>query len=184
MGVAFLDYQVHSQEQCIVNHAVKIDGPINLSARMLKSDIFNSIYSQVMAAVESTAQYLDGPGRSERSARGPRGDTAYSRSAMALTTHLMQLASQALMLKSLRDGAMGLDAAEAEFKKMQTVNRTDLSLADAPLLPAKLNELMEASVELKKKLGQFSGQLLNPVYEELPNQVHQQLSLLTTAFGR
>jgi regulator of CtrA degradation len=109
---------------------------------------------------------------------------AYGNSAMALTTYLMQMASQVLMLRSIRDGQMSLENAQAEYRKMQTVNRTDLNLEAGDKLPSRLKELMETSVGLRKRLSGFFTQLVEPVFVTSPNSVHEQMSLLATAFGR
>jgi regulator of CtrA degradation len=166
-----------------VNTAFNFDAPVSISTRMLKSDIFQGIYAQIMSTVEDTAQYLDGPGRAERRQRGSLGETAYSTSSLALTSYLMQMASEALMLRSIRDGDMSVDSARAEFKKMQTVNRTGLNFEQADRLPQKLKELMQSSIDLRNKLSRFFGQLEEPVFVAAPNTVHAQMSLLTTAFG-
>lgn len=150
---------------------------------MLKSDIFQNLYQQVMTTVEVTASYLDGPGRIERGLKGPIGEGQYSRSAMALTTHLMQQASQALMLRSIRDGEMSIEAARVEFQKMATINKADLSLDGSQHLPPRLRELMEVSVSLKNKLSRFYDQLADPKFNVVPNKVHEHLSLLSSSFA-
>ncbi len=167
-----------------MNTALNLDAPVSISTRMLKSDMFMSLHGQVMATVEETAAYLDGAGRAERLQRGEVGMAAYGNSAMALTTYLMQMASQVLMLRSIRDGQMSLENAQAEYRKMQTVNRTDLNLEAGDKLPSRLKELMETSVGLRKRLSGFFTQLVEPVFVTSPNSVHEQMSLLATAFGR
>jgi regulator of CtrA degradation len=167
-----------------VNTAFNTNAPVSISTRMLKSDIFQGIYAQIMSTVEETAQYLDGPGCTERGQRGSLGEIAYSTSSFALSSYLMQMASQGLMLRSIRDGNMSVDLARAEFKKMQTFNRTELSLAQADRLPARLRELMQSSIDIKNKLSRFFDQLEEPVFVAVPNSVHEQMTMLSAAFDR
>lgn len=167
-----------------MNTALNLDQPTSISYRMLKSDIFQSLYDKVMATVEATAAYLDGPGRVQSSILDTRARADYTRLSMALTTHLMQLASKALLLRSIRNGDVTLDYAKSEFVKMETKNRTELSVDGTELVPEQLVDLIKTSIDLRVKIGTFEANLMNPAAAvTVSNAVHRQLSLVAQAFA-
>ncbi|WP_285229182.1 DUF1465 family protein, partial [Marinobacter sp. C7] len=77
---------------------------ISFAGHAANSPQFDALYSEGMSLVETTAAYLDGPGRSAaRKLRAPAA-ALYAGESLALTTRLMQLASWLLLQRSLNTG--------------------------------------------------------------------------------
>lgn len=87
--------------------------------------VFEKVFADGMALVESTAAYLDGPGRELSDDLSREAGLTYAAWSMELTTRLMQAASWLVMHKAVREGDM--QPQEAMQKKYR-ISREDPAL--------------------------------------------------------
>ena len=160
--------------------------PVVLAERLLGTEAFAHLFKEGMNLVESTAAYLDGPGRQDSRSLDRAASLAYATESMRLTTRLMQLASWLLLQRAVNDGELTTEQAKSEKNK---VRFSGAAMPEDDLLaqlPERLRELIDASVALQDKVTRLDV-LLYSDRRELPsadNPVERQLGLLKAAFER
>jgi regulator of CtrA degradation len=160
---------------------------VSFGAHFAASDQFDVIFKEGMGLVESTAAYLDGPGRKE--ARALRGPVAvlYATESMRLTTRLLELASWLMIRRALKEGEISADEARSkrERVKLRTPGRPSHVKGFAEL-PQGLRGLIDASYALGDRIFQLDRAIevspdKAPVVE---NPVSAQVTRLEEAFRR
>lgn len=161
---------------------------ISFAGRVAKSPQFDALYAQGMRLVETTAAYLDGPGRIASKTLPAIASSLYSAESIRLTTRLMQMASWLLLQRSLNTGEMTREQVLQERSKIRFGNN-DVD-RDAPGwsdLPAGFCELVESSLRLEARIRVLDQNMTSVETEERQsvnqNQVIAQRNLLQTAFG-
>jgi regulator of CtrA degradation len=104
---------------------------VDFGSRFAESDLFNQIFREGMGLVESTAAYLDGPGREESRELGRNVAMAYATESMRLTTRLMQLASWLLLQRAVKDGEMTPEEARDEKYRINLSENAVVSRRDS-----------------------------------------------------
>ncbi len=164
---------------------------VSFGRNFLSSDAFRALFREGMLLVEDTAAYLDGPGR-EDSRNLPRDAAlAYATESMRLTTRLMQIASWLLVQRAVAEGEITPDQARNEKNRVK-IGEMGLTTPDAALamLPARLRELMDASLRMQARVLHLEGLVAaeaRPAAHEPPpaaNGVAQHIDRLRSAFGR
>ncbi|MDQ0471139.1 protease adaptor protein RcdA [Labrys wisconsinensis] len=157
-----------------------------LSERLLSSSAFKVLFREGMALVESTAAYLDGPGRAESRELDRAAALAYATESMRLTTRLMQLASWLLLQRAVNEGEMTQDQARTEKNRVRLASAApDPGAEVLGLLPPTLVQLIRHSLRLQQRLARLEEVLSNPEapVPEQDNAVGQQIDLIRQAFG-
>ena len=98
---------------------------VEFLSRFTASEQFDKVFREGMSLVEETANYLDGPGRTDARTLDRNGAVAYATESMRLTTRLMQLASWLLLQRAAgvgEGGALGV-APRASGATAQTASR-------------------------------------------------------------
>src|SRR6478672_9785542 len=126
-------------------------GPVSFGERLANSDVFAALFRDGMALVEETAGYLDGLGRAESKTLERSAALAYATESMRLTTRLMQLASWLLLHRAVKEGEMSLAQANKEKAKVKLASVRVSEEQSLKLLPLKLQDLIERSVQLEVK---------------------------------
>ncbi len=80
--------------------------PISFALKHSNSDAFKTLFAEGMGLVETTAAYLDGPGRAESKTLGRPIALAYATESMRMTTRLMQIASWLLLRRAVNEGEL------------------------------------------------------------------------------
>ena len=163
--------------------------PVVLAKRRATGEAFTSLFREGMALVETTAAYLDGPGRKEAKALDRSAALAYATESMRLTTRLMQLASWLLLQRAVNEGELTFDQARTEKMKVKLAPYHAPHEDSLAALPKKLLQLIASSRRLHEQVTRLD-QL---VYSEAAsrrapapagaNPVETQIGLLKAAFG-
>ena len=162
-------------------------GPVSFGERLTNSDVFAALFRDGMALVEETASYLDGPGRTESKKLERNAALAYATESMRLTTRLMQLASWLLLHRAVKEGEMSLAQANKEKAKVKLSSVRHSDEQAVKLLPGKLQELIDRSVQLEVKVRRLDATIHAapaPATPQGDNPVERQLGLLKAAFER
>jgi regulator of CtrA degradation len=163
--------------------------PVVLAKRLATGQTFTALFRDGMALVESTAAYLDGPGRQEAKALDRAAALNYATESMRLTTRLMQLASWLLLQRAVNEGELTFDQARAEKMKVKLSPYQGPHEDSLHHLPKKLVTLIADSRRLYDQVmrldmlvygggTQTADQLVSAA-----NPVEKQLGLLKAAFG-
>lgn len=162
------------------------DAPISFAQSFVASDAFRALFREGMGLVETTAAYLDGPGREESKALPRMLALAYASESMRLTTRLMQLASWLLLQRAVAEGEMTSDDARRQKEKVRLAQQTPINGPDAiDALPEALQDLVGQSLRLQARIQHLDDLMEGRAAEEAPgpNQVQAQQRLLASAFG-
>jgi regulator of CtrA degradation len=160
---------------------------VSFGAHFATSDQFDAIFREGMTLVESTAAYLDGPGRKEaRLLKGPVA-VLYATESMRLTTRLLELASWLMIRRALKEGEITADEARSkrERVKLRSPGRP-AHVKGFPELPSGLRALIDSSYALSDRIFQLD-RAIEVVPEQAPtleNPVSAQVMRLEEAFGR
>jgi regulator of CtrA degradation len=163
------------------------ENTIPFGKKYTESEQFSVVFQEGMALVEATAAYLDGDGRADAKGLESQISLAYATESMRLTTRLMQLASWLLIRRAVNDGEMTPEQAFEEQNKVKFQNM--ISNADEEsyaALPVRLKELNEASLGLYRRVMAIDRLLkaeLDDNTGEAPQEINDQMSRLTEAFG-
>ena len=160
---------------------------VSFGAHFATSDQFDAIFREGMTLVESTAAYLDGPGRKEaRLLKGPVA-VLYATESMRLTTRLLELASWLMIRRALKEGEITTEEARAkrERVKLRTPGRA-AHVRGYGELPASLRELIDASYALGDRIFQLDRAIEVAVDAPIAadNPVGAQVMRLEEAFAR
>src|SRR5262249_29257339 len=104
---------------CVMSKVMSPADPVVLAKRRATGEAFTSLFREGMALVETTAAYLDGPGRKEAKGLDRSAALAYATESMRLTTRLMQLASWLLLQRAVNEGELTFDQARTEKMKVK-----------------------------------------------------------------
>ena len=160
--------------------------PVDFLARFTQSDQFNDVFNQGMGLVEETANYLDGPGRSDARLLDRHGSIAYATESMRLTTRLMQLASWLLLQRAISSGELTPESAMEEKKRISLSEITQAEeMSGAKQLPQALLDLVARSTRVHSRIMQLDKMIKET---ELPdekaiNPIGNQMDRLAQAFG-
>ena len=160
---------------------------INFAGRAANSPQFDALYAEGMTLVETTAAYLDGPGRSASKMLPPKTAALYSSESLRLTTLLMQLASWLLLQRSLNTGEMSREQVMQERRKLRFGSEPANVNADAwNELPPGFRDLAGQAHRLETRIRKLDDNLMREDIDTdsvRHNQVIAQRDLLKTAFG-
>ena len=162
------------------------DAPISFAQSFVASEAFRALFREGMGLVETTAAYLDGPGRDESKALPRMLALAYASESMRLTTRLMQLASWLLLQRAVAEGEMSSDDARRQKEKVRLAQQTPINGPDAlDALPEALQDLIAQSLRLQARIQHLDDLMEGRAAQEAPgpNQVQAQQRLLASAFG-
>lgn len=163
------------------------DATVSFAHSFVKSDAFRALFREGMGLVESTAAYLDGPGREESKALPRMLALAYASESMRLTTRLMQVASWLLLQRAVAEGELTGDDARRQKDKVRLSHQNTVNGPDAvEALPATLQDLIAQSMRLQARVMHLDD-LMEGRAEEAsapPNPVERQLAMLQSAFRR
>ena len=160
---------------------------VSFAHKLATSDAFKALFKEGMGLVESSAAYLDGPGRLEAKALPRMEALAYASESMRLTTRLMQLASWLLLQRAVNEGEMTQAQAQAEKHRVK-LSPQDLASNSETFakLPTPLQDLCRHSLRLQARvmhLDELLYRAKSPAEAiPAPIQVHRQLETLQRAF--
>lgn len=158
--------------------------PVSFGARVATSSKFDRLFSDGMALVERTAAYLDSQGRTD--AKGLKGpaSVSYATESMRLTTRLLEIASWLLIRRSLKNGEITPEEAQAKRARLKIGGQGRAShIGQLDALPAALRDLIEESFELTDRVVSLERVIEAPA-GEAGNPVGDQHLALETAFAR
>lgn len=161
---------------------------VSFGQKLAGSEAFKALFKEGMALVESSAAYLDGPGRVHAKTL-PRLDAlAYASESMRLTTRLMQLASWLLLQRAVNEGEMTQVQAAAEKNRVK-LSRQDLATDRETFarLPEPMRDLCVQSLRLQARILHLDELLYRPgaapAEAARPVALESQMDLLRNAFG-
>lgn len=162
--------------------------PVSFAEKLASSEAFKALFREGMGLVESSAAYLDGPGRAEAKLLPRMEALAYASESMRLTTRLMQIASWLLLQRAVNEGEMSQTQAKAEKHKVK-LSRQELA-SDARTfcnLPVALQELCRYSLRLQARVIHLDELLYRPKDKEpvaaRPVGLEAQMNQLRQAFA-
>src|SRR5262249_15277970 len=138
---------------------------------------------------ETTAAYLDGPGRAEAKALSRSAALAYATESMRLTTRLMQLASWLLLQRAVNEGELTYDQARTEKTKVKLSSYDPPHKDSVAALPMRLRALIDQSRYLHERVMRLDAVIYHGAAgtpqpaKEGSNPVERQIGLLRAAFG-
>jgi regulator of CtrA degradation len=115
---------------------------VRFGTSFVKSEAFKALFREGMALVEDTAEYLDGPGRTESTKLRRTAALTYASESMRLTTRLMQIASWLLVQRAVAEGE--ITSAQAQREK----DRVRLAAQDVTASPREFEDMPERFREL------------------------------------
>ncbi len=144
--------------------------------------VFERVFSEGMALVEETANYLDGPGRTLAKSLPREARLTYTSWSMELTTRLMQAASWLVMQKAVRDGDMDREDAFADkYRLRRDGPALDASAQSDKGLPERFLELVENAEALFERIIRLDEALYNDMPDAPENSVTRQIEALQKA---
>lgn len=126
---------------------------VQFGTSFVKSEAFKTLFREGMSLVEDTAEYLDGPGRTDSHRLGRTGSLAYASESMRLTTRLMQIASWLLVQRAVAEGEITSTQAQREKDRVR-LGSQDLSVSsrEYEALPERFRELVGFSLRLHARV--------------------------------
>ncbi len=162
---------------------LEADGSISGAATFVQSELFAKTFSEGMALVEETANYLDGEGRTASKTLSRDVALTYAGASMRLTTQLMQIASWLLVLRAVREGEMALSEA-AESKYRLDPGNAEYSNLASEGLPPQLVGLVEQTRQLYRRINRLDAGLFSARDDDASgNDAASQQRALMKAFG-
>ena len=161
-------------------------GAVDFLSKFTNSDQFDKVFKEGMGLVEETANYLDGPGRSDSKALDRAGAIAYATESMRLTTRLMQLASWLLLQRAIASGEVNPDDATRQKSRVSLSDIGEGSpIPGAETLPDGLRSLVDRSLRLHERIIALDRMIADNEKPEAANSnpVASQLNQLARAFG-
>ena len=157
---------------------------VNFFTKFTASEQFEKVFKEGMSLVEETANYLDGPGRSDARILDRHGAIAYATESMRLTTRLMQLASWLLLQRAIGAGELTFEDAR---KEKHRISLSDIGkghdLSGQEILPDALKALVARSLTLYDRIVKldFMVQAQNTVDKPASSPVNDQFDRLASA---
>ncbi|WP_273759252.1 DUF1465 family protein [Bartonella sp. ML70XJBT.G] len=168
-------------------HKRPYDEPIIMIEHDAFESAFNRLYEETMKLIEETANYIDTEGKLAARALSTEISAMYAKEAMYLSTRLMQIASQLLLLRAEREGEMSPEQIQKEIAKV-SLHTPTLQLENAHWheLPEVFRGFVDRSLRLEARMqymriGKEDGSTDGSQEE---NPVGKQIELLKIAFGR
>ena len=157
---------------------------VRLAEHFAQSDKFRALFADGMQLVEESANYLDGPGRSEAKDLPRTASVLYASESMRLTTRLMQLASWLLLQRAVGDGEMTRAQVLEEKRKVKLDQLASNIFGPGwDEVPHEFRELVRRSMVLQKRISLLDGEIYGEVAAEpIENPVNAQLDRLANAF--
>lgn len=174
-----------NNEKTDIREAPALD-PVSFAERMAGSGNFLGLFRDGMSLLEETADYLDGPGRTESRALGRLGGLAYATESMKLTTRLMQMASWLLLQRAVNEGEMSNSQASEEKGKVRLEHPEDHERSTGyDELPDGLKDLIDRSLRLQSRVRHLDGQLRGDQgpASDMAHPVLTQFDKVRSAFG-
>ncbi|ATP12919.1 AraC family transcriptional regulator [Bartonella henselae] len=163
------------------------DEPIIMVEHNAFDNAFNRLYEETMALIEQTATYIDTEGKLAARSLSAEVSALYAKEAMYLSTRLMQIASQLLLLRAEREGEMSPEQIQKELAKVSLHTPTlKLESAHWQEFPEVFRNFVARSLRLEARMQYLrTGRegISSPVLED-ENPVGKQIELLKTAFRR
>lgn len=186
MGDTPTGLRMTDQRSAAPGHASDRRQAVDFAERMASSEHFTGLFREGMGLLESTANYLDGAGRSDSRELSRLGGLAYATESMKLTTRLMQLASWLLLQRAVNNGEMSPEQAIQEKGKVRLDHSEDREKsAGFDELPDAMKELIAHSLRLQIRIRHLDARLRGEEGKgSMVNPVADQLSRVRTAFGR
>lgn len=157
---------------------------VNFFTKFTASEQFEKVFKEGMSLVEETANYLDGPGRTDARTLDRHGAIAYATESMRLTTRLMQLASWLLLQRAIGAGELTFEDAS---KEKHRISLSDIGrgheLVGGETLPDDLKGLVRRSLVLHDRIVKldFMVQAQNSQQRPMASPVHEQMDRLASA---
>ncbi|WP_455479268.1 DUF1465 family protein [Bartonella sp. B23] len=161
------------------------DEPIIMIEHGAFGNAFNRLYEETMILIEKTASYIDTEGKFAARSFSTEISEIYAKEAMYLSTRLMQIASQLLLLRAEREGEMTQEQIQKEIAKVSLHTPTlKFETAHWQELPEVFRNFVACSLRLEARMhymrfGKEDGRF--HVLEE-DNPVGKQMELLKKAF--
>lgn len=159
---------------------------VSFVSKFTSSEQFDRVFKEGMSLVEETANYLDGPGRSDSRLLDRMGAIAYATESMRLTTRLMQLASWLLLQRAIVSGELSKDEAHREKSRISLAEIGEGNEVEgADQLPEGLKELVMRSLRLLERIRTIDS-MINGNHGEAntaASPISMQLDRLQRAFG-
>ncbi len=164
------------------------ENTVSIAHRLATSDAFKALFKEGMGLVETSAAYLDGPGRLEAKTLPRMEALAYASESMRLTTRLMQLASWLLLQRAVNEGEMTQAQAAAEKHRVKLSPQELASNADTfNKMPKELQALCRHSLRLQARILHLDELLYRgrAAADRAPREapVHMQFEQLRQAFA-
>ncbi|EJF82742.1 hypothetical protein MCU_01337 [Bartonella elizabethae Re6043vi] len=168
-------------------HKRPYDEPIIMIEHNAFENAFNRLYEETMALIEKTAAYIDSEGKVVARSLSTEISALYAKEAMYLSTRLMQIASQLLLLRAEREGEMSSEQIKKEIVKVSLQTPTlELETPHWNELPEIFRQFVAHSLRLEARIkymrAGWEAAASSTLEDE--NPVGKQIELLKTAFGR
>ncbi|WP_208431339.1 DUF1465 family protein [Bartonella doshiae] len=168
-------------------HKKTHDEPIIMIEHGAFESAFNRLYEETMALIEETAAYIDTEGKLVTRLLSQEVSALYAQEAMYLSTRLMQVASQLLLLRAEREGEMSPEQIQKEIAKV-SLHTPTLKLENAHWqeLPEVFRNFVTRSLRLEARMQymNYGKEDVSSHAMEDDNPVNKQIKLLKTAFPR
>ncbi|WP_273718766.1 MULTISPECIES: DUF1465 family protein [Bartonella] len=168
-------------------HKCPYDEPIIMIEHNAFENAFNRLYEETMALIEKTAAYIDSEGKLVARSLSAEISAIYAKEAMYLSTRLMQIASQLLLLRAEREGEMSPEQIKKEIVKVSLQTPTlELETPYWNDLPEIFRQFVAHSLRLEARIKYMRAgwETAASCTLEDENPVGKQIELLKTAFGR
>ncbi|WP_375617868.1 MULTISPECIES: DUF1465 family protein [unclassified Bartonella] len=168
-------------------HKRPYDEPIIMIEHNAFENAFNRLYEETMALIEKTAAYIDSEGKLVARSLSAEVSAVYAKEAMYLSTRLMQIASQLLLLRAEREGEMSSEQIKKEIVKVSLHTPTlELETPHWHELPEIFRQFVSHSLRLEARITYMRAgwETADSCALEDDNPVGKQIELLKTAFGR
>ncbi|WP_175868539.1 DUF1465 family protein [Bartonella gabonensis] len=168
-------------------HKRPYDEPIIMIEHNAFENAFNRLYEETMALIEKTAAYIDSEGKVMARSLSAEISAVYAKEAMYLSTRLMQIASQLLLLRAEREGEMSSEQIQKEIVKVSLHTPTlELETPYWNELPEIFRQFVAHSLRLEARIKYMRAGWEAAASSDLSdeNPVGKQIELLKTAFGR
>lgn len=182
-----MGYGVGGSRQSELEDAGLGAGAISFALKHVGSEAFKTLFKEGMTLVETSAAYLDGPGRAESKTLSRQSALAYASESMRLTTRLMQIASWLLLRRAVNEGELTPAQALTERHRVR-LSKQDLSCPPEMLaeLPREFVELCEKSLRLQARVLHLdrsiaAARVVSPIEPARP--VEAQWERLRAAFS-
>ena len=128
--------------------------------------LIDALYEEAMLLADEARSYFDEPDRGDRGGLDPFVRVEFSCESLKLRTRLMHVIAWLLTQKAVLAGEINADDAAKPSHRLGTAARTEEAMLDA--LPTKARGLVEASIDLHRRLSHIEQALLTPARATSP----------------